>query len=160
VIRFAINIDGIATVDAAAARFNASMADFRPAWPAIVADFYQVEAAQFDSLGAAGGTGWAPLSAKYAQWKEKHFPGKPILEQSGKLRRSLTEAGAERAIARKGMKQLTLGSSSRLAQWAQAGTGREPARPVMELGADFEQRCREQIAQYLIAAGREAGFGV
>ncbi len=41
------------------------------------------------------GLKWAPLSEQYAQWKEKHFPGQPILVRTGTLRSSMTELGAE-----------------------------------------------------------------
>ena len=155
-IRFRMGIKGQDRVDHSLAHFGSSFADLRPAWPAIIEDFYAEEKAQFESQGSHGGAGWQPLSEKYAKWKEVKFPGKPILEQSGKLLRSLTQAGAEKGVARKGKKRLTLGTKSRLARWAQEGTDREPARPVMQLGPAFEQRCWEHIREYLQNAGKEA----
>lgn len=46
----------------------------------------------FDTEGESGASGkWAPLSPKYAAWKEKHYPGKPILRRTDALYKGLTE---------------------------------------------------------------------
>ena len=37
---------------------------------------------------------WAPLSEKYAQWKELHYPGMPILVRTGVLKKSMTQLGS------------------------------------------------------------------
>jgi len=39
----------------------------------------------FQSEGAIFG-GWAPLSPRYEAWKSRHFPGRGILERTGKMR--------------------------------------------------------------------------
>lgn len=38
---------------------------------------------------------WAQLSPRYKAWKEKHYPGKPILQLTGALHRAATQRGAE-----------------------------------------------------------------
>lgn len=55
-------------------------------------DFEATQAEQFVSEGARGDGGqWAPLSPVYAAKKAEHFPGKPLMQLSGRLRGSLTQ---------------------------------------------------------------------
>lgn len=57
---------------------------------------------QFDTHGAHGlGSRWKPLSPAYKTWKDKHFPGKPILEATGQMRRSMTSPQAVHVQARR-----------------------------------------------------------
>lgn len=42
----------------------------------------------FESRGAVIGEGWKALNPAYAAWKAKHFPGRGILERTGKMRKS------------------------------------------------------------------------
>lgn len=50
-----------------------------------------------DSEGGNAG-GWEPLSDSYAEWKAKHYPGKPTEQREGTLYRSLTDKDAEGAV--------------------------------------------------------------
>jgi phage gpG-like protein len=43
---------------------------------------------QFDSEGGEFGTKWQQLSPKYASWKAAKYPGKGILQRTGKMRKS------------------------------------------------------------------------
>lgn len=45
------------------------------------------------------GQRWPQLSDKYKAWKEKHFPGAPILVRTGALRASMTELGVSGNIS-------------------------------------------------------------
>ena len=66
--------------------------DVKPAWE-YVGEFIlrEVEPKVFGAEGKTQEeTAWKPLSAKYAKWKEKHFPGNPILVLTGKLRLQMT----------------------------------------------------------------------
>lgn len=94
---------------------------------------------QFDAEGAGPQAGsWAPLSVSYAKWKAAHFPGKPILERSGKLKAALTGPGAN---ARRDVtgNELNFGTSGLpYASFHQTGTGKMPARPPFDFGPDFE----------------------
>ena len=42
-----------------------------------------VAEAAADVFASQGRGGWAQLSPAYARWKEKHYPGKGILELTG-----------------------------------------------------------------------------
>jgi hypothetical protein len=43
-------------------------------------------------FGNAEKYNYPPLTKKYKAWKEKHFPGKPMLNLSGKLRQAVMSA--------------------------------------------------------------------
>lgn len=59
-------------------------------WRAPFKEMYQEYAAYeervFASEGSAGLGKWAPLSPIYAKWKAIHFPGRPILTRTGRMR--------------------------------------------------------------------------
>lgn len=43
----------------------------------------------FDNQESPDGTSWAPLTDHYRNWKERHFPGRPIGVRMGELREHL-----------------------------------------------------------------------
>jgi phage gpG-like protein len=52
---------------------------------------------------------WAQLSPKYKEWKEKKYPGQPILQLTGKLRAAMTGDGGSGAWEKVNRKDMTLG---------------------------------------------------
>lgn len=56
------------------------------------------------------GDRWAPLSKRYAEWKERHFPGAPILVRTGDLKASMTQEGAPGNITVIGKTGATFGT--------------------------------------------------
>lgn len=67
-------------------RYGDAIRDFRPVWGQIRDDFHRIESEQFDTVGARSGRPWAPLSPRYEAWKQRHFPGMPILQLTGMMR--------------------------------------------------------------------------
>lgn len=49
------------------------------------------ESSIFSSEGAASGHIWPALSKDYEKWKNKHYPGRKILQLHGSLRKAATE---------------------------------------------------------------------
>jgi len=92
--------------------------DFRPAWDGMAEDFWGHEQEVFDSEGP----GWVPLSERYGKWKEKHYPGMPILVRTGALKASLTGGFAEGSIFDAMPAELKLGTSVRYAMYHQTGS--------------------------------------
>lgn len=90
--------------------------DLSPAFEKIADDFIEMQEKAFAAEGAyEGNPAWAPLSAKYAAWKAKKFPGRGILERSGALKASLTGgAGSSREIE---PLKLSIGGSVRVGRW-------------------------------------------
>lgn len=81
------------------------------------------------------GTKWAPLSPRYAAWKARHFPDKPILVREELLRESLKWNGhglGRYGIWEPGPKGVRLGTSRPGASAHMTGTRYMPARRFME----------------------------
>lgn len=77
--------------------------DFRPFWPRIEEAIRDDNAQRFATRD--GGT-WKPLNAKYLKWKAAHGHGTKVLELSGGLKASMTEAGAQGQKVRRGTREL------------------------------------------------------
>jgi hypothetical protein len=132
-------------------RAGDELADFgRYVFPKLVPVFEEEMRDQFAAEGRGPRSGaWAPLSEQYAEWKDQHYPGQPILRREGTLHEALTSSGspfARRAIAGDEFDFGTIGVE--YASYMQVGTERMPARPPVDLGADFER--------LLVQAGEEA----
>lgn len=128
--------------------------DARPLWDVLEARFVRMEARQFSSQGH--GT-WAPLSPDYSAWKAEHFPGKPILQQTGRLFHSLVD---ELAIAVKEPHMAVFGTDVPEGALHQSGTSRMPARKVIDF-ADVEAQmwvdaARDWIFEGSLGAGQVA----
>lgn len=69
--------------------------NLEPIWDKFI-DYYQNEIipGTWNSKGALmEGKRWEPLSEKYLKWKQKHYPGMPLLYATGKLMQA-AEGGA------------------------------------------------------------------
>lgn len=88
---FFAEIEGLSESERALALLLAGLTDLRPFWPLVVPAFIRWMREQFDSEGAWGGEHWAPLSPDYLAWKMQRYPGKPILQATGDLRRAASE---------------------------------------------------------------------
>lgn len=109
---------------------------------------------QFDSRGSGPITGaWAPLTEKYAKWKARKYPGKPILELTGALRAALTTSTDSKALRSTVGNSLSYGTKGiEYASAHQTGTPKMVQRPPFDFGPDFEKT----IAQAAHDGAREA----
>jgi phage gpG-like protein len=104
--------------------------DLMKAWPAVVRKLRQQLRYHFSGEGSTGRAGkWAALSAPYAKWKAKHYPGKPILERTGRLRASLVDSGSHDSLEILSPRFVFVGSRVPYAGFHQEGTSRMPRRP-------------------------------
>ncbi|HMV50855.1 MAG TPA: phage virion morphogenesis protein, partial [Blastocatellia bacterium] len=104
-------------------RLELSLKDFRPLFNEASRLIYEFEKEAFASEGASSRVGkWKPLTANYARWKEKKAPGKPILEFSGALKRSLTRPNARGSVRRITEEELIVGTQIPYAVFHQTGT--------------------------------------
>lgn len=78
------------------------------------------------------GLRWVPLSPDYATWKEKHFPGQPLLVRTGALKRSMTEKGATGNLTLIGTTSAVFGSTIPYGVFHDEGTSRLPKRNFSE----------------------------
>lgn len=79
---------------------KAGKIDLRPVMNVIGTGYRKEVGAIFNRQQPRGeGQRWPQLSDKYKAWKEKRFPGMPILVRTGELKASMTESGANGNIS-------------------------------------------------------------
>lgn len=88
--------------------------------------------AQFKAQGTP--KRWAALSEKYRRWKERRFPGRPILVLSGRMKAGFRWKAKKRSLqiinrVAAGQK----GNKTPRFEWHQGGTPRMPARPMLQI---------------------------
>lgn len=149
---FDIQATGYEEVHGLLNRLVAISDDWTEAWPDVRDEIWQIEAERFDSQGKGD---WSPLSANYAAWKEKHYPGQPLLVREDKLRSSLTSDSDGSEVIMEPM-SLTVGTSIAYAAAHQFGGGNLPARPVIDLDDSDVGRLAQIMRQYLDKVVREA----
>lgn len=148
--RFTLTLEGEAQIDRTLARFHDNVTDARPLWDELAAKFARIEVRQFNSEGAYGSGGWPALSPRYAAWKARHYPGRPILERTGELRRSLTQRpfGIEELTPA----SMTIGSGIDYGRYHQKGGGNLPQRRPVEL-PEATRRSWIRLIQRFIVTG-------
>lgn len=122
-------LDGVGTVTRRINGVIGKVKNLTPAFKKIGKDFRETERRVFQGQGAYGSRSrWQPLTPKYKEWKDKHYPGKPILEQTGALKNSLISKGGNHIeIITKN--SITLGNKDPKFKWHQKGTRKMVARP-------------------------------
>lgn len=137
---------GADRVGAALVKFADSLADLSPFWVQSFAPrfFGQVQSnfAQEgygrgrDDSGRYTASGqWAQLSWRYWLWKDKHYPGQPILTRTGRLRNSLTWSGGSpgpEGMFWFGPNYAVAGTAVPYGVHHQTGTDKMPARPFVD----------------------------
>jgi phage gpG-like protein len=139
-------------------RFAEQLTDLRDLWPGVVTDLRESIEEQFDSEGGAGKSGaWPSLSKSYAAWKSRKFPGKPILQRTGRLVKSLTGNSPDTIVDPK-PDSLEFGTRVPYAKYHQRGAGKLPRRRLIDLNERQKARLMKTIQRRLLQAGRDAGF--
>lgn len=106
--------------------------DWSRAWPAVATRLRMQTRRHFNSEGGSGRAGrWTPLSARYKAWKDRYYPGRKILELTGRLRDSITNESHPDAIEVRNPRYLFVGSSVPYAGYHQDGAGTLPRRPPL-----------------------------
>lgn len=107
---------------------------------------------QFDTQGSNLGTKWKGLSSEYKKWKERNYPGNPILVRTGEMRSSFTHEPKNPKTYIRLFNRL---ENERFI-WHQLGTYKMPARPMFVLGdklikiiiTNFEKYCQELTTKF------------
>lgn len=122
--------------------------DLRPVWPEIQRYYHDTEMMQFASEGGQGKAGrWKPLSERYGKWKQAHYPGKPILELTGRLWKSLTGGpGAETQMA---PLRYVEESTVPYAIYHARGTEKMPSRPPVSLTAQQQREIGAIVGRHV-----------
>ena len=127
--------------------------DVRPAWDAVRALIFLQEEEVFDAQGEVEGfMAWDPLGpTRYAQWKQEFFPGKPILQLSGRMKNQLTGRTGDHYEARTpttlciGSNYPVAGSSGQRSNWMTEGIGEAVLARRWSLDADREDVAGIQV---------------
>lgn len=144
-------------------RFGEGLSDFgKFVFPNVLEVLEKQVDEQFDARGHGPVAGpWAPLSPKYAKWKEVHFPGMPILERTGVLRAALTQDSGPNAMRDYSAAQLNFGTIGvPYASFHQTGAPWLPVRAPFDFGPEFDDRLKMAMQKGVIEAAREAELEV
>ncbi|AIZ01700.1 virion morphogenesis protein [Arthrobacter phage vB_ArtM-ArV1] len=126
-------------------RFQENFHNAEPVFEAMAEYQKGIWRKQFDQEGAYTGAGmWSALKPDYGAWKQRHYPGKPILQLTGDLMASMTERpfGVDEITD----EQMVIGTAVPYSAFHQRGTETMPARPMVQKPSG---RDRLQFAKYL-----------
>lgn len=143
-------------------RLGEDIADFgKHVFPRVIDLFEKTIDGQFQAQGRGPVVGpWAPLSPKYAAWKEANFPGLPILQRTGELKNALTKDGNHALRDYSGV-QLNFGTFGiEYASFHQTGTPRLSVRAMFDFDSEFEGQLTKQMQLGVIEAAREVELEV
>jgi len=151
-------IDGDVQLARALSRFGDNVKDLRPAFWDITKLFWDIEKQQFNTEGGYGSGGWKGLSPNYEAWKARNYPGKPILQRTGRMMSSLTGQTGD-TIKELNPMSLRLGTSVNYAIYHQEGTSRGlPKRKPIQLTEQDKRNWVKTIQRWLVNMAKEAGL--
>lgn len=134
-----------------AAAGSAAVATNKTAALLIRESFNRHAGQQFDSKGRHMKTPWRPLSARYAAYKARKWPSKPLMIRTTTLVKSLADRNSPWAIYRRRAKELVLGTRVPYATYHQDGSGRMPKRPLFVVTPEIAQEWTEILRDDLEA---------
>jgi phage gpG-like protein len=114
-------------------RFTALMKDFTPVFRDVAEYFYKTEEKVFNAEGDP--EMFLPLSPKYREWKRRHYPGRKIMELTGRLKESLTggPGNAGDTVKTIGKTNAEFGTKVPYAHRHQMGTHGMPQRKIVQM---------------------------
>jgi phage gpG-like protein len=107
----------------------------------------RANSANFAASGLPVG-GWSPLDARYAAWKSVNFPGRPMMQQSGKLFNSLRNL--DNPAMRINNTTAEFGTIVEYAKFHQYGTNRMDKRKIVYEPVRFTQEFGEKAMKHII----------
>lgn len=123
--------------------------DWRQPFEQMAEDFWEQNKETFE----AEGPGWRPLSPRYAKWKEKAYPGKPILVRTGALKASLTSGFARHSIFEVYPTRMEIGTSIPYAMYHQTGSlkvvDHPPKRSPVEITYGLRKTWNKRLENWL-----------
>ena len=137
-IGFSIGMLGGAATLFSITRVTALLNDLTPFWPMIHEQLRIAEGEAFATEGAVGGLPpWLPLTDNYKAWKDKQYPGQPLLQLTGRLVDSLT-GDTEDSIYEEYPTYMVYGTQAGIERgtaypvYLQDGTTKMVARPIFD----------------------------
>lgn len=150
--RVSLIVAGKAEFDRSFKRIGASFDNLMPIWDDVRDAFWKIQEEQFASEGGAGRSGkWKPLTKRYEAQKIKQYGAKPILERTGRMKKSLTGQTGD-TVYEKNQKDMAIGTSVFYAKYNHA------TRPVISFSASQKNYLQKQIQKALIRELRRGGI--
>lgn len=156
-INVTAEVDGVVLVNRTLSRFGELLRDMRQLWPAVIVTVRAILKEQFTGQGVGQTGKWKPLSPAYARWKEKNFPGKPILQRTGDTFEALTKRTTE-SIVLPLPNTLEFGVALPYPIHHQRGGTRLPRRRIFDFNEAQKRRITKAIQVRLVSAGRDNGI--
>jgi len=156
-VELSFEVDGDVQLARSLSRFGAGVSDMRPAFHDIANLFWNIEKRQFDSEGAYGSGGWGALSPSYDAWKSHYFPGKPILQRTGRMMSSLIGMTSD-TVKEINPKNFRIGTSVYYALFHQRGTSKMAARPVIQLTEADKREWVKVVQRWLVNMAKQVGL--
>lgn len=137
------------------------ISDWKPFWADIEQYIQDRIKLSFATEGGTIEEKWKPLSPKYAEWKQQHYPGRGMLVLSGEMKASLTDEVHPQALRQKRKTTFHFNSRNPLARIHHIGAGDWlPARPLLILTDADKKGILEHAQQWITRTARESGLGV
>lgn len=158
---FSFNFYGVEQIKSKLNRFANEISSYKEVFEDISEDFFEIEKRQFSSEGGRSKK-WYDLSPTYATWKNKNFPGRPILVLTGELKESLTVKDVDPYYPVITKNQCILGTSDPKAEWHFLGMSETnlPIRRSINLIDKDKSRWMKLIHEYVDKVGRGLGFKI
>ena len=123
--------------------------DFRIVFQWAKRELQRANALNFTSEGLPVGE-WDSLSPRYAAWKSVNFPGRKILQRTGRLMDSLVRLdGPENRI---NFKTAHFGTEVSYAKFHQYGTTKMPKRQIVYEPPLFARELARRVGRYVVDA--------
>lgn len=154
-LRISIEFDG-SKFDRVFTRYTEQVSDLRQVWPGVITELRAAMREQFAGQGVGPSGSWAQLSPRYRAWKEKQFPGLPILQRSKRLVQSLTGNTSDTVLIA-APDSLTFGTRRPGAVYHQSTRGRKklPRRAVFDLNEPQKIRITKAIQRRLLTTPQQ-----
>jgi len=136
---------------------RAKLDDLRPAWDSLLLYLRKATERTFATEGGRLGAKWAPLTQPYAARKARVFPGRPILQASGAMFRSLV-VGTEDSIVDSQPREFTFGTKTRYATFHQDRTPRMAQRKILDVTPEDRRQIKQIVRAHLENQGVLSGF--
>lgn len=121
--------------------------DFKPVFRWAKRELQKANRDNFTKNGLPVG-GWAPLNSEYSAWKQTEFPGRPIMQATGRLRDSLTRLDGPANQIR--LTTAQFGTDVEYARFHQYGTTRMPKRQIVFEPMGFARTLAEHTGKHIV----------
>ena len=151
-LQFTTEVAGQVVIDRLLSRLSERSSNFFPVFNEIAEDFIKIEENQFKSLGRGE---WQPLSPRYAAWKARNYPGRPLMVRTGTLQTALTSRAARGRTETVTRNTLRVAIHLPYAIKHQLGdpTTNLPQRVLVDLREEDKRRWTRIIHNFLVSQG-------